>query len=364
MALYPVINGVTAFLSPPEGYVVDFQHPQQRDALKHYLVFADNLRIDDVLISMAWVASLAMQSVQIWSISIGGLCHHAWEMPIDVFEKHMLSSYIAAPIFITCNGLSKTSLLTTYLQISPQKWFKATIFATIFVVFSYTITIALLLLFGCRPIRTAWDPYQLPNGKCVDNAVLYIAIAVANIVSDLGLFFIPIPMIARLKMPSGQKIGAAIMFGIGSMTVATSIIRMVYLPSLLGAADIPWVAAPANVWSFVEVNLFVICASMPTFRRFLKRFAPRWMGSSSHSHSSKPMNDQSISRLRRRSRTRYGKFDGFELETYNYDNERDDPGTGTMTLEPMASQMGANMPMRTALCNSSEEAILNGKPAS
>lgn len=24
------------------------------------------------------------------SISIGGLCHHAWEMPIQVFEKHML----------------------------------------------------------------------------------------------------------------------------------------------------------------------------------------------------------------------------------------------------------------------------------
>jgi hypothetical protein len=24
------------------------------------------------------------------SISIGGLCHRAWEMPIEVFEKHML----------------------------------------------------------------------------------------------------------------------------------------------------------------------------------------------------------------------------------------------------------------------------------
>lgn len=32
-------------------------------------------------------------------------------------------------------------------------------------------------------------------------------------------------------------------------TVATSIVRMVYLPSLLGALDIPWVAAPANIWS-------------------------------------------------------------------------------------------------------------------
>ncbi|CRK36475.1 hypothetical protein BN1708_007074, partial [Verticillium longisporum] len=68
-----------------------------------------------------WVASVVMQSVQILSISLGGLGHHAWEMPIDVFEKHMLSSYIAAPIFITCNGLSKTSLLTLYLRISPQK---------------------------------------------------------------------------------------------------------------------------------------------------------------------------------------------------------------------------------------------------
>lgn len=37
---YPVINGVTTFLPPPEGYVVDFDNPQKQDALEHYLVFA------------------------------------------------------------------------------------------------------------------------------------------------------------------------------------------------------------------------------------------------------------------------------------------------------------------------------------
>lgn len=79
----------------------------------------------------------------------------------------------------------------------------------------YTTVIAGLLLFGCRPIRSAWDPYVA--GKCVDLPSLYIAIAVANIVSDCLLFVIPIPVIIKLKMPLAQKIGAGIMFGVGSV---------------------------------------------------------------------------------------------------------------------------------------------------
>lgn len=142
-------------------------------------------------------------------------CHHP---PCDkLLTSIHQSSYIVAPIFILCNGLSKTSLLAFYLQISPQKWFRITIWATIMMVASYTIVIASLLLFGCRPIRAAWDPYAFATGKCIDLPILYIAIAVANIVSDIILFIIPIPTIARLKMPLAQKIGAGIMFGVGSV---------------------------------------------------------------------------------------------------------------------------------------------------
>jgi hypothetical protein len=47
--------------------------------------------------------------------------------------------------------------------------------------------------------------------------VVYIIIAVVNIISDVILFVLPIPMIMQLKMPLGQKIGAGIMFGIATM---------------------------------------------------------------------------------------------------------------------------------------------------
>lgn len=91
------------------------------------------------------------------------------------------------------------------------------IWAVIGVVACYTITIAGLLLFSCRPIHASWDPYSFEDGDCIDTAVLYIAIAVANIVSDVLIFIIPIPTIVRLRMPLAHKIGAGIMFGIGSV---------------------------------------------------------------------------------------------------------------------------------------------------
>lgn len=39
MSGFPVTNGVTTVVPPPEGYVVDFDNPQQRMLLQHYLVF-------------------------------------------------------------------------------------------------------------------------------------------------------------------------------------------------------------------------------------------------------------------------------------------------------------------------------------
>lgn len=39
MSEFPVTNGTVTLLKPPDGYVVDFDHPQQQLVLEHYLVF-------------------------------------------------------------------------------------------------------------------------------------------------------------------------------------------------------------------------------------------------------------------------------------------------------------------------------------
>jgi hypothetical protein len=150
-------------------------------------------------------------------------------------------------------------------------------------------------------------------------------------------------------------------------TVVTSVIRLVYLFPVLASGDITWDAAPANIWSYVkrptpsiliplnippsflEANLFIICGSMPTLRKFFKHFAPTFMGGSSSNPSygparygagpSKSYGLGSASRGTRKQRKQYEHFpEENELRTYptpddsknsnSLDRERGDGGGG------------------------------------
>jgi hypothetical protein len=51
----------------------------------------------------------------------------------------------------------------------------------------------------------------------VNKGAIYIATAVIGIVTDVMLISIPIPTIWGLQMPTKQKIGLTLMFGVGSM---------------------------------------------------------------------------------------------------------------------------------------------------
>lgn len=155
---------------------------------------------------------------------------------------------MTAGIFMMCNSFTKLSLLTFYLQLSPQRWWKIAVWTAITVVALAGTIITIMLYIHCSPVKKAYD-LQMVGGHCIDVATLYIATAIANIVTDIALFVLPIPMVINLKMSKFQKAGAIVIFGIGSMTVATSAVRLVYLMDVLNTNDLTWDAARANVWS-------------------------------------------------------------------------------------------------------------------
>lgn len=117
-----------------------------------------------------------------------------------------------------CNGFVKISLLTFYLHLSPQKWFRTAVWASIVVVALYTIVITFMMFFNCSPPQKQFD-FSITGGSCIDAAILYMATAVSNIITDVMLFLLPIPMVYQLHMPRPQKAGAIIVFGIGSAYV-------------------------------------------------------------------------------------------------------------------------------------------------
>ncbi|KAF4999555.1 hypothetical protein FDECE_11476 [Fusarium decemcellulare] len=295
-----VVNGVPVVLPPPEDYVVDFDNPQRQGVPEAYYVagfgmalsflflsqrlyvklfLTGGMQIDDVFVILSYILAVATIALCLHMFATGAGGVHAWEISVDKFNSYLLDVYLAAFIYIVCGSLAKLALLVFYLRLSPQRWFKIANWASIVFIVGYTVGIFFACIFACKPVAMSWD-VTITDGVCINRPSLYIATAVANIFSDVILFCLPIPMVVKLQIPRRQKIGLVVIFGIGSLTVVTSIIRVSILPALLTDPDASWVIAWASVWIIVEANLIITCATMPTLRKFFKHVAPKLIGES------------------------------------------------------------------------------------
>jgi hypothetical protein len=84
-----------------------------------------------------------------------------------------------------------------------------------FLVVGYNIALMLPLIFACKPFMKTWD-VSILEGSCIDRTPVFMATAVMNMVTDILLLVLPVPMVIKLQMPRAQKAGLICAFGIGS----------------------------------------------------------------------------------------------------------------------------------------------------
>jgi hypothetical protein len=156
-----------------------------------------------------------------------------------------------------------------------------------FLVVGYNIALVFPLIFTCTPIMKNYDLF-ITTGSCLNRTPLYMATAVLNMITDIMLLVLPIPMIIKLQMPRVQKAGLICIFGVGSATCITSAVRLVLLFPMLKTVDQTWAIVTPGIWILIEANLVIITGSLPTMRLFFRHVAPRFIGESSmHSRSNK-----------------------------------------------------------------------------
>lgn len=79
----------------------------------------------------------------------------------------------------------------------------------------------LIALLVCRPIAYNWN--HMIEGRCYNQPEALEAVGIVNLLTDLLIFILPMPMLWGLQLPLGKKIGLTITFGIGLMYILNGI---------------------------------------------------------------------------------------------------------------------------------------------
>jgi len=155
-----------------------------------------------------------------------------------------------------------------------QKFFK--LYFVILALFgSWTV---LSTVFQCWPIQYYWN-FMSVRGKCMDKAGVTFANAGVNILTDLLLIVIPVPMLWKLQLPQRQKLILMFIFGVGLFATITSVIRLVALREI-GLVPEPLQRARGvniAIWSCIEINTGIMCASVPALKPLIARYFPSFI---------------------------------------------------------------------------------------
>ncbi|KAF1940627.1 hypothetical protein EJ02DRAFT_435494 [Clathrospora elynae] len=293
--------GLDQPISPaPAGYVVDLLNPQRNGEAANFWVgtlgmivaalfmgirlytkakLAKSITWDDGALVIAWCFSMAIQVPILFQYDRGTLGVHIWELTGNRAKSTMNLISMASILYCPFLASAKLSLLLFYLTLSHLRWFKLCVYASMFLVVGYNIALVFPLIFACTPFKRNWD-ITTTDGSCIDRTPLYMATAVLNMITDILLLVLPIPMIVKLQMPRAQKAGLICIFGVGSLTCITSGVRLALLFTMLKTIDQTWAIVLPGIWILIEANLVIITACLPTMRLFFRHVAPRLIGES------------------------------------------------------------------------------------
>ncbi|KAI1866466.1 hypothetical protein JX265_007767 [Neoarthrinium moseri] len=227
--------------------------------------------VDDWIALVALASVIVLAAIQITHTHFG-LGHHIWDV---ITVPGLFADFMK--YFVLANVLYNVGLLFIKLTFFFQYWrimLQVDVYRKVYagimaLVVMWTVAQIFVMIFICG------GGQNIMNKSCDPIAPTYVN-AIGNMVTDVIILLLPMPMIFRLKLRRSQKWGLAAMFGLGFFTCLISILRLVYLNVV--STDFTFDAVTLSSWSMAELAVGLICACLPSLRALLVHWFPTFMG--------------------------------------------------------------------------------------
>ncbi|KAE8154675.1 hypothetical protein BDV25DRAFT_171494 [Aspergillus avenaceus] len=223
------------------------------------------LAADDWAIALALVFDWTLYGLFV-ACRTHGLGRHREVVDEDDVYMFMKLLYYFQIVYILAPPTVKLSLLLLYKRIFVSSRFLIIVYIMGAVVSLWAIIMTFLGIFNCTPISGFWTGV----GKCLPFKQFAVGYAIVNILTDLTVWLMPIPMMWRLQLPTAQKVALTLIFVLGLFDCAAALVRLLSSMLVLGNWDVTYDYAKGFMWSIIEVSLAIVCTCLPTMRVILK----------------------------------------------------------------------------------------------
>ncbi|KAH9876232.1 hypothetical protein J1614_004111 [Plenodomus biglobosus] len=230
--------------------------------------------LDDAFVVAAAICNTAATICVCLSVE-SGLGKHMLYIGLDNLERYLLFFYIENATYVTETTLIKISLLLQYLRIFKAGYMRWICIVLLGLVSLWGLGFMFVTWFPCFPIRGGWD--RTIGAKCYGfgfNDVptfvsMFIGHSTVNMIFDIAIFLTPMVLFRTPNLRLKNALAMVGVFTFGGVVVATSVWRLSVIIDTRAATspyiDFTWWSPSMIILSCLEIDLAIICASMPIF---------------------------------------------------------------------------------------------------
>ncbi|KAK8104508.1 uncharacterized protein PG998_011541 [Apiospora kogelbergensis] len=229
---------------------------------------------DDGLIVTALLGQFVAAGIAIGSVKQSAVGYHVWYLEetnpeaVTIFFKYLvaISSWYYATIW-----LSKIAILLLYRRLFPQQSVHIIIYVTAAVLLATSIASLTTDLAACRPFSAQWAAPAVQKVHCLDKEAIFIWSTLPNIVTDLVMLILPLPIVWKLHTSTHMKGALTVTFVIGSSGLVASILRFWAFSNTNSFIDATYNAVELIIWTVVEPGIYLLSACMLMYRPLLEK---------------------------------------------------------------------------------------------
>lgn len=150
------------------------------------------------------------------SVRFGAGKHLAAVPKEDVVPFYKTTFYAVPTLQLVAVTLPKMAVLDLYLHIFIDRWSRLTIRLLQVVLMVNLIVNEAVVISQCQPVAALWDPNIL-GGWCHDIQQHFFWVALPNIVTDVVILILPIPLIRKVQVSRNVKTGMFLTFLVGNL---------------------------------------------------------------------------------------------------------------------------------------------------